>query len=109
MDKTDSDEPFKVKKGVKSGVVYDPGLQRIEKRLMKRYLKQIYCSKKGEDNRRRLITNRVASRTKGERFHSKCCEDSYLRWHRRRNLELKQSVQNKDRLHNCCPTTRSGK
>ena len=33
MDKTDSDEPFKVKKGVKSGVVYDPGLQRIEKRL----------------------------------------------------------------------------
>jgi hypothetical protein len=26
MNKTDSDEPFKVKKGVKSGVVYDPGL-----------------------------------------------------------------------------------
>ena len=33
MNKTDSDEPFKVKKGVKSGVVYDPGLQRVEKRL----------------------------------------------------------------------------
>jgi hypothetical protein len=33
MDKTDSDEPFKVKKGVKSGTVYDPGLQRVEKRL----------------------------------------------------------------------------
>ena len=33
MNKTDSDEPFKVKKGVKSGVVYDPGLQRVEKKL----------------------------------------------------------------------------
>ena len=33
MNKTDSDEPFKVKKGVKSGVVYDPGLQRVVKRL----------------------------------------------------------------------------
>ena len=33
MNKTDSDEPFKVKKGVKSGAVYDPGLQRVEKRL----------------------------------------------------------------------------
>jgi predicted transcriptional regulator len=33
MNKTDSDEPFKVKKGVKSGVIYDPGLQRVEKRL----------------------------------------------------------------------------
>jgi hypothetical protein len=33
MNKADSDEPFKVKKGVKSGVVYDPGLQRVEKRL----------------------------------------------------------------------------
>jgi hypothetical protein len=26
MNKTDSDEPFKVKKDVKSGVAYDPGL-----------------------------------------------------------------------------------
>jgi hypothetical protein len=33
LNKTDSDEPFKIKKGVKSGVVYDPGLQRVEKRL----------------------------------------------------------------------------
>ncbi|MGB8933755.1 MAG: hypothetical protein WCC17_01455 [Candidatus Nitrosopolaris sp.] len=33
MSKTGSDEPFKVKKGVTSGVVYDPGLQRVEKRL----------------------------------------------------------------------------
>jgi hypothetical protein len=33
MNTTDPDEPFKVKKGVKSGVVYDPGLQRVEKRL----------------------------------------------------------------------------
>jgi hypothetical protein len=33
INKTDSDEPFKVKKGVKSGVGYDPGLQRVEKRL----------------------------------------------------------------------------
>jgi hypothetical protein len=33
LNKTDSDEPFKVKKGVKSGVIYDPGLQRVEKRL----------------------------------------------------------------------------
>ena len=33
MNKTDSDEPFKVKKGVKFGVGYDPGLQRVEKRL----------------------------------------------------------------------------
>jgi hypothetical protein len=33
INKTDSEEPFKVKKGVKSGVVYDPGLQRVEKRL----------------------------------------------------------------------------
>ena len=33
MNKTDSDEPFKVKKGVKSGIVYDPGLQGVEKRL----------------------------------------------------------------------------
>jgi hypothetical protein len=32
LNKTDSDEPFKAK-GVKSGVVYDPGLQRVEKRL----------------------------------------------------------------------------
>ncbi|MFZ0515134.1 MAG: hypothetical protein WAM14_26290, partial [Candidatus Nitrosopolaris sp.] len=31
--KTDSDETFKVKKGVKFGVGYDPGLQRVEKRL----------------------------------------------------------------------------
>jgi hypothetical protein len=31
MNKTDSDEPFKVKKGVK--VVYDPGLQRVETNL----------------------------------------------------------------------------
>ena len=30
MNKTDSDEPFKVKKGVKSGVGYDTGLQRVE-------------------------------------------------------------------------------
>jgi hypothetical protein len=30
---TDSDEPFRVKKGVKLGIRYDPGLQRIEKRL----------------------------------------------------------------------------
>ncbi|MGC2572333.1 MAG: hypothetical protein WA364_12555 [Candidatus Nitrosopolaris sp.] len=30
MNKTDS---IKVKKGVKCGVVYDPGLQRVEKRL----------------------------------------------------------------------------
>jgi hypothetical protein len=28
---TDSDKPFRVKKGVKSGVEYDPGLQRREK------------------------------------------------------------------------------
>jgi len=37
---TDSDEPFKAKKGVKPGVTYDPGLQRVEKRLaekLKRY------------------------------------------------------------------------
>ena len=33
INKIDSDEPFKVKKGVKSGVIYDPGLQRVEKRL----------------------------------------------------------------------------
>jgi predicted transcriptional regulator len=33
MNKTDSEAPFKVKKGVKSGVVYDPGLQRVESRL----------------------------------------------------------------------------
>ena len=33
MNKTDSDEPFKVKKGAKFGAVYDPGLQRVEKRL----------------------------------------------------------------------------
>ena len=33
MNKTDSDEPFTVKKGVKFGVGYDPGLQRVEKRL----------------------------------------------------------------------------
>ena len=33
LNKADSEEPFKVKKGVKSGVVYDPGLQRVEKRL----------------------------------------------------------------------------
>jgi predicted transcriptional regulator len=33
MNKTDSDEPFKVKKGVKSGVAYDRGLQRVEKKL----------------------------------------------------------------------------
>ncbi|MFZ0895564.1 MAG: hypothetical protein WAZ77_13790 [Candidatus Nitrosopolaris sp.] len=33
MNKTDSEEPFKVKKGVKSGIVYDPGLQGVEKRL----------------------------------------------------------------------------
>ena len=33
MNKTDSDETFKVKKGIKFGVGYDPGLQRIEKRL----------------------------------------------------------------------------
>jgi hypothetical protein len=33
MNKTDSEEPFNVKKGVKSGVGYDPGLQRVEKRL----------------------------------------------------------------------------
>ncbi|MGC1928851.1 MAG: hypothetical protein WA667_07730, partial [Candidatus Nitrosopolaris sp.] len=33
MNKTDSDETFKVKKGVKFGVGYDPGLQRVEKRL----------------------------------------------------------------------------
>jgi hypothetical protein len=33
MNKTDSDEPFKVKEGVKSGVIYDPALQRVEKRL----------------------------------------------------------------------------
>jgi hypothetical protein len=33
MNKTDSDEPFKVKKGVKFGTVSDPGLQRVEKRL----------------------------------------------------------------------------
>jgi hypothetical protein len=32
INKIDSDEPFKVKKGVKSGVVYDPGLQRVERR-----------------------------------------------------------------------------
>jgi hypothetical protein len=32
MNKT-ADEPFKVKKGVKLGVVSDPGLQRVEKRL----------------------------------------------------------------------------
>jgi hypothetical protein len=31
--RTDSGEPFKVKKGVKLGVGYDPGLQRVEKRL----------------------------------------------------------------------------
>ena len=33
LNKTDSDEPFKVKKGAKFGVGYDPGLQRVEKRL----------------------------------------------------------------------------
>jgi hypothetical protein len=33
LNKTDSDELFKVKKGVKSGFGYDPGLQRVEKRL----------------------------------------------------------------------------
>jgi hypothetical protein len=33
MNKTDTGEQFRVKKGVKSGVVYDPGLQRVEKRL----------------------------------------------------------------------------
>jgi hypothetical protein len=33
LNKTDSEEPFKVKKGVKFGAVYDPGLQRVEKRL----------------------------------------------------------------------------
>ena len=33
LNKTDSDEPFKIKKGVKFGVGYDPGLQRVEKRL----------------------------------------------------------------------------
>ncbi|MFY9873708.1 MAG: hypothetical protein WAK17_28710, partial [Candidatus Nitrosopolaris sp.] len=33
MNKTDSDEPFKVKKGAKFGAVYDPGLQRVEKRF----------------------------------------------------------------------------
>jgi len=37
LNKTDSDEPFKIKKGVKSGVVYDPGLQRVEKGWQKRY------------------------------------------------------------------------
>ena len=33
LNNTDSDETFKVKKGGKFGVGYDPGLQRIEKRL----------------------------------------------------------------------------
>jgi hypothetical protein len=33
VSKTDSDEPFKVKKGAKFGAGYDPGLQRVEKRL----------------------------------------------------------------------------
>ncbi|MFZ0512179.1 MAG: hypothetical protein WAM14_11280, partial [Candidatus Nitrosopolaris sp.] len=33
---TDSDETFKVKKGGKFGVGYDPALQRIEKRLTER-------------------------------------------------------------------------
>ena len=33
MNKTDSDEKFKVKKGGKFGVGSDPGLQRVEKRL----------------------------------------------------------------------------
>ncbi len=33
MDKTDSDESFRVKKGAKIGVAYDPGLQRVEKSL----------------------------------------------------------------------------
>ena len=33
LNKTDSDESFKVKKGKKIGIVYDPGLQRVEKRL----------------------------------------------------------------------------
>jgi hypothetical protein len=33
MNKTDSDETFKVKKGAKLGIGYDPGLQRVEKRL----------------------------------------------------------------------------
>ena len=46
MDKTDSDEPFKVKKGVKSGVVYDPGLQRVEKRLAEKISEIIYRSRK---------------------------------------------------------------
>jgi hypothetical protein len=30
---TDSDETFKVKKGVKFGVGYDPGLQRVGKKI----------------------------------------------------------------------------
>src|SRR5215813_13604548 len=34
MNKTDSDESFKVKKGVKSGVVYDPGLQRLSRLIV---------------------------------------------------------------------------
>ncbi len=33
LNNTDSDETFKVKKGGKFGVGYDPGLQRVEKRL----------------------------------------------------------------------------
>jgi hypothetical protein len=33
VNKTDSDEPFKVKKGAKFGIGYDAGLQRVEKRL----------------------------------------------------------------------------
>jgi hypothetical protein len=37
---TDSDEPFKVKKGVKSGVVYDPGLQQVEKRLAEKQFEE---------------------------------------------------------------------
>ena len=33
MNKVDSNEQFKVKKGAKFGAGYDPGLQRVEKRL----------------------------------------------------------------------------
>jgi hypothetical protein len=33
LNKTDSEESFNVKKGTKLGGGYDPGLQRVEKRL----------------------------------------------------------------------------
>ena len=37
MNKTDSGETFKVKKGVKLGVGYDPGLQRSRTRKISTY------------------------------------------------------------------------